>query len=46
MAEQRYCAKCNKTLNVSEFYQSNNKEKYPEGYMDQCKKCITMHVDN
>jgi hypothetical protein len=21
-------------------------DKYPEGKLDQCKKCITMHVDN
>ena len=45
-AEQRYCCKCGRTLNSSEFYQSNNKEKYPDGYLDQCKKCISMHVDN
>lgn len=44
--DQRYCCKCGRTLNTSEFYQSNNKEKYPDGLLDQCKKCITMHVDN
>lgn len=43
---QRYCEKCGRLLNNSEFYQSNNKEKYPEGFLNQCKKCITMHVDN
>ena len=43
---QRYCSKCGKILNNTEFYQSNNKEKYPEGYMNECKKCMTMHVDN
>lgn len=29
------------------FYTSNNLEKYPDdGKLSQCKKCITMHVDN
>ena len=44
--ESRYCEKCCKTMNVSEFYQSNNLEKYPDKYLNQCKKCLTMHVDN
>ena len=44
--EKRFCAKCAKTLNVSEFYQSNNLEKYPDRYLNECKKCLTMHVDN
>ncbi len=44
--EQMYCEKCNKTMNVDQFYQSNNIEKYPQKYLHQCKKCITMHVDN
>ena len=46
MAETRYCEKCNRTMNVDQFYGSNNTEKYPEGKLKQCKKCITMHVDN
>ena len=42
-----YCEKCNKTMNADQFYSSNNLEKYPnEGKLNQCKKCITMHVDN
>lgn len=41
-----YCKKCNKTMAEEQFYGSNNLEKYPEGKLDQCKKCITMHVDN
>lgn len=42
-----YCEKCGKTLDVKQFYKSNNIEKYPHGgYLNQCKKCITMHVDN
>ena len=44
--ETRFCSKCCKTMNVSEFYQSNNTEKYPDRYLNQCKKCLTMHVNN
>jgi len=42
-----YCEKCNKTLDADQFYTSNNLEKYPnDGKFPQCKKCMTMHVDN
>ena len=41
-----FCDKCHKTLRADEFYGSNNLEKYPNGKLSQCKKCITMHVDN
>ena len=33
-------------MSDKEFYGSNNTEKYPEGKLDLCKKCISMHVDN
>lgn len=42
-----YCEKCNRTLGATEFYKSNNLIKYPnEGKFPQCKKCMTMHVNN
>lgn len=41
-----YCEKCNRTMDEKQFYYSNNLEKYPEGKLNQCKNCITMHVDN
>ena len=41
-----YCEKCNKTMNSDQFYMSNNLEKYPEGKLNKCKKCVSMHVDN
>jgi len=42
-----YCEKCHRTLNKKEFYRSHNLEKYPnEGIFPECKKCMTMHVDN
>ena len=46
MAETLYCEKCNRTQSSDQFYGSNNLEKYPEGKLHQCKKCISMHVDN
>lgn len=33
-------------MNIKEFYGSNNLEKYPDGKLNVCKKCLTMHVDN
>ena len=44
--QKRYCEKCRSTKNVDNFYKSKNLEKYPEGYLNQCKECMTMHVDN
>ena len=44
--KKRYCTKCRSTKNEDNFYKSNNLEKYPEGFLNQCKDCITMHVDN
>jgi hypothetical protein len=45
--EQFYCEKCNRTKSPEDFYISNNLEQYPNGgRLNQCKKCLTMHVDN
>ena len=46
MSQAFYCEKCNRTMDANNFYKSNNEEKYPEGKLHQCKKCVTMHVDN
>ena len=46
MADNYYCEKCNRTMVAEQFYGSNNLNKYPEGKLKQCKKCISMHVDN
>lgn len=41
------CEKCRKTMDSSNFYISKNTEKYPpDGKMNVCKKCLTMHVNN
>ena len=46
MAESYYCEKCNRTMNADQFYGSNNNTKYPDNKLRQCKKCISMHIDN
>jgi len=46
MAMTLYCEKCHKTMDEKNFYSSNNLEKYPDGKFHQCKKCLTMHVNN
>lgn len=43
---QCFCEKCKRTMSDKEFYGSNNLEKYPTGKLNQCKKCLTMHVNN
>lgn len=44
--EQIFCERCHEVMNAKEFYGSNNLEKYPDGKIHICKKCLTMHVDN
>lgn len=49
MAESatQFCEKCKQTMRSVNFYRSNNLEKYPkEGLFTQCKKCLTLQVDN
>lgn len=41
-----YCQKCGKMLADTEFYKTRNLEKYSDGVLNTCKKCLTMHVDN
>ena len=43
---QKFCKRCQKTMNITEFYLSLNTDKYPDGHLDLCKPCITAHVDN
>lgn len=43
---QIFCEKCKRTMSDKEYYKTNNTEKYPSGYLNQCKKCLTMHVNN
>lgn len=42
-----YCEKCGKTMDDNQFYKSKRIDRYPpDGTMNICKKCLTMHVDN
>lgn len=43
---QRYCVRCGQTMNEENFYRSNNTEKYPDGFVDMCKECLTSRIDN
>jgi hypothetical protein len=29
--EQKFCEVCKRTMNINQFYKSNNREKYPDG---------------
>ena len=47
MPATHYCEKCGKVMNINQFYKSKNVDKYPpDGRMNICKSCLTLHVDN
>ena len=48
MAESKtlYCKTCNRTMDENQFYQTKRVDKYPDGFLPECKKCLTRHVDN
>lgn len=46
MSNSYFCPKCRQTLNENQFYKSNNLEKHPNGFLSECKKCTTMHINN
>ena len=41
-----YCKTCQRTMDNNQFYQTRRLDKYPSGYLSECKKCLTRHVDN
>lgn len=43
---QLFCQKCQRTKAIKNFYTSYRLDLYPTGYIDICKDCLTMHVDN
>lgn len=45
VGKKKYCIRCKKTMNINEFYRSNNFEKYSDGYVDLCKDCFTAKMD-
>lgn len=44
--ERRYCEKCKRVLKLERFYRTSRTDKYPDGFLNLCKECLTMHVDN
>ena len=41
------CSKCRKTMLADNFYLSRDIEKFaPDGRVNLCKKCLTMHINN
>ena len=44
--KKRFCEKCKRVLKLERFYQCYDLEKNPDGYLNTCKDCLTMHVDN
>ena len=43
---KKMCKKCSRLMDIKEFYGSSRLDKYPDGRVNECKKCLTMHVDN
>lgn len=41
-----YCKTCNRTMDENQFYQTKRTDKYVDGFLPECKKCLTRHVDN
>ena len=47
MSMSHYCEKCGKMMDDNQFYKSKRLDKYPpDGTLNICKRCLTMHVDN
>lgn len=43
----KFCKTCQRTMSSDQFYTSKNIEKYPpDGKLNECKKCLTRHVNN
>lgn len=45
-SDTKYCSRCGKVLKNTEFYKTKRLDKYPDGFLDLCKKCTTAHIDN
>lgn len=45
--EKRQCERCQKTINIDNFYVSKRTDKYPDnGVVNKCKSCYTAHINN
>lgn len=45
VGKKKYCIRCGKTMDINNFYRSNNFEKYSDGYVDVCKDCFVARMD-
>lgn len=44
--KEKVCSKCRKPMLLEQnFYKTPLTEKYEDGYLDECKKCFTMHIN-
>ena len=44
--KEKVCSKCRKPMLLEQnFYKTPLTDKYEDGYLDECKKCFTMHVN-
>lgn len=45
--EKRQCERCQKTINIDNFYVSKRLDRYPDnGVVNKCKTCYTAHINN
>lgn len=44
--KEKVCSKCKKPMLLEQnFYKTPLTDKYEDGYLDECKKCFTMHIN-
>lgn len=44
--KEKVCSKCRKPMLLEQnYYKTPLTEKYKDGYLDECKKCFTMHIN-
>jgi hypothetical protein len=44
--KEKVCSKCRKPMLLEQnFYKTPLTDKYEDGYLDECKKCFTMHIN-
>ena len=44
--KEKVCSKCRKPMLLEQnFYKTPNTDNYEDGYLDECKKCFTMHIN-
>ena len=41
-----FCPTCRKTMEARQFFKTKREGKYPAGYLQECKSCATMAIDD